>query len=61
MEKCFEFFHEGKYYKYTSSCYKQDGGSKTLDSNIVPLPADTVRGEVLLSMNVMERLPDGKI
>ena len=50
-EKFFEVFHDGIYYRLSSSAEGSD----------YPVPEETVRGEVPISVSRMERLPDGKI
>lgn len=50
-EKYFEVFHEGVYYRLSSS----------IENTGLPLPDDTIRGDVVMSISKMERLPDGKI
>lgn len=50
-EKFFEVYHNGVYYRLSSSA----------DGVDYPVPEDTVRGQVNISVSKMQRLPDGKI
>ena len=64
MEKSFNFFSDGKFYKYSTSidnsevhgAYSDYGPIRPLDN-----PKETVRGYTIYNVGVMERLPDGKL
>lgn len=56
MEKGFNFFHNGKFYRYSTSL----PDDMALEKN--PVPADTTRGFTFLNIGIFERSPtDGKI
>ena len=68
-EKYVHFFHEGKYYRLSSSCYRQldteneigDGDKFELDQTTKPTVEGIVRADSIISISVVERAPDGKI
>ena len=56
VEKGFNFYHDGKFYRYSTSVPDEKGIEKH------PPPADTVRGYTFINCGVFERNPkDGKI
>jgi hypothetical protein len=52
VEKGFAFYHDGKYYRYSSMVNN--------GTDYVPLPKSTVRGETLYNFGIMERDPKTK-
>ena len=66
-EKYVHFFHEGKYYRLSSSCYRQleieneNGDKFELDQTTKPTPEGAVRADSIISVSVVERAQDGKI
>ena len=66
-EKYVHFFHEGKYYRLSSSCHRQleaeneNGDKFELDLTTKPAAEGIVRADSMISISVVERAPDGKI
>ena len=52
VEKGFQFYHEGKFYRFSTKAKNGD--------DHVPIPKDTVRGETLYNFSIMERDPKTK-
>lgn len=56
VEKGFNFYHNGKFYRYSTSLPEELGLART------PVPADTTRGFTYYNFAIVERNPkDGKI
>ena len=62
-EKSFGFFHEGKFYRFTSSVPNSDGEPEH-EGDMTKRPVlnkSTVRGETLIGMAIIERDEKGKL
>jgi len=64
MEKGFNFYSDGVFYRYSTSidnsdvpgAYDKDGPIRSIDN-----PNETVRGFTIYNVGMMQRLPDGKV
>lgn len=61
-EKGFNFFHDGKYYRYSCSIADSELAGPNGEPPLRPCDNDTVRGRCVINCGMMQRNPsDGKI